>query len=276
MSEQRRNVSGDSKHPSTTVTAPSGEEDTIDLLDLASYCLSKWWAIVVGILIGGLVGGIFTSSFITPMYSSTGKLFLADTSDSIINLSDLQLSNNIIGDYQELISTEDVVEQVFYNLGGKYNLSNIRDGLTISNPSGTHVLNVTVTDSDPEAAAAIANEYMNVICEYAVAIMNVERPSIMARPRVNYVTITASARRNALLGGLLGAVLALGVMVVIYLLDDRLDTPEKVLRATGLQTMGILPVEKDMERKGRYYGHYELNDAGTTKRGKKRQDGERK
>jgi capsular exopolysaccharide synthesis family protein len=53
---------------------------------------------------------------------------------------------------------------------------------------------------------------------------------------------TPDVRKNLLLGALVGAVLALGLVLAIDYLDDRIKTPEDITRKLRLPFLGLIPV----------------------------------
>lgn len=48
--------------------------------------------------------------------------------------------------------------------------------------------------------------------------------------------------KNAMLGGILGIFLALGAIVLIYILDDTIKTPDDVERYLGLTVLTSIPI----------------------------------
>ena len=50
-----------------------------------------------------------------------------------------------------------------------------------------------------------------------------------------------STAKNVMLGGLLGACLACGVLVVRYLMNDTFVTPDDVVKYLGVQPLAVIP-----------------------------------
>ena len=83
---------------------------------------------------------------------------------------------------------------------------------------------MTVTDSDPERAADIANELIKQARIYLPEIMETETPNVVEDAVVPTQKSSPSYAKNTVLGALLGAVLCCGVLLVQYLMKDSFDT----------------------------------------------------
>ena len=76
------------------VGQPRGnEDDEINLVELLYRLIEKWKIVALASLLGALIAAVYTFCFITPMYTATSKLYVVNTKDSAINLSDLQIGN---------------------------------------------------------------------------------------------------------------------------------------------------------------------------------------
>ena len=133
-------------------------EFEIDLMEVLLRLLEKWKLIIAGALVGAVLMAMYSFILATPMYEATSKLYVLNSSDSAINLSDLQIGSYLTSDYMEVFDTWEVNEMVRQNLNLSYTREELADMLTLTNPSNTRILNITVTSSDPQEAADIANE----------------------------------------------------------------------------------------------------------------------
>ena len=134
-----------------------GRNDSIDLVELFYFLLSKLHFIALGTLIRALLLGFYGSSRVVPIYSSTSKLYImGQTGTSII--SDLQIGEKLTMDYQEVFKTWEVHEMVSQELGLDLSYSKMQSMLSVSNQQDSRVLYITVRDTDAHRAAEIENE----------------------------------------------------------------------------------------------------------------------
>ena len=93
------------------------EEIQIDLVELLYFYLSKIVIIIIGFVLGGLVAGAITYYCITPKYTAETTMYTVSAStDSVVNLSDLNIGTSLSQDYVELIKIRPVFEEVIKDL----------------------------------------------------------------------------------------------------------------------------------------------------------------
>lgn len=248
MSEQQTN------QPNTSVgTSVMQESDStsIDLVELLYRMLASWKLIAGLALLLALVAGIYTSFFITPMYKATSTIYVLSRRDSAINMSDLQIGTALTSDYIKVFDMWEVHEEVISNLDLPYSYSQMRGMLSVVNTADTRMIDIAVTNADPEEAAMISNEYARVVSQYIADTMSTDKPNIMSVALVPSNPVSPSKTRNIMLGFIMGGVLGAGIVTVRMLMDDKFKTADEIRRYTGLVTLAVIPVEEGMARENR-------------------------
>jgi len=223
-------------------------EFEIDIIELLLRLAECWKYIVAGALIGVLIMGIYSFILATPMYEATSKLYVISSSDSAINLSDLQIGDKLTADYTEVFNTWEVHEIVRQNLGLTYTREEMQDMVAISNPSDTRVLYITVTHEDPKLAAEMANEYASVAKQYISMTMLTDEPSDFSEALVPDEPISPRKAFNVVIGFVLGTFIACAIIVVQFLMDDKIKTSEDIRKYTGLPTLAVIPDNDEASR----------------------------
>lgn len=218
------------------------ESDTIDLIDLFWFLLYKMKYIVLVALVFALLGGVYGYRIMKPEYSSTAKLYILGQNKTSIEISTLQLGSMLTMDYQEVFKTWEVHEMVRTALNLDYSYSKMQSMLSVSNPNNTRVLYITVRNTDPQLASEMANMYATAARQFILQTMDAEEPSLFSIALVPATAVGRSRSTYVVMGFALGLLLALGVLVVIYLLDDHPKTAEDILKHTGMTTLGTIPV----------------------------------
>lgn len=231
--------------------APAGfsedfQEDSVkvELIKLFHALLRSWKLILISVILGALMAGIYTTQFVTPLYEATSKLYVLTSKDSAINLSDLQFGAYLTSDYQEVFKTWEVHEQVNQNLGLDYSYGKLQSMLNITNPNNTRILLITVRSYSAEEATNLANEYALVAKKYIADIMRADEPSILSVALKPLNPSSPSLRRNIALGVVLGMLVSFSIVFFRFLLDDRLKNSDDILKYTGLSTLAVVPVQK--------------------------------
>lgn len=224
------------------------DEVEIDLLDLVMYYRKKLLYIIGGFLMGSILAFLITRFVITPMYTSTTKLYMvAASSDSVINLTDLNLGTSLSNDYAELITIHPIVDTIIDELGLDYTYAQFLNMVNIQTISNTRIIKITVESPDAQEAKDIANALAAETVEVLPDIMASSTPSIAEEALLPAAPSSPSYSKNIMIGALLGIVLVLGVLTVLYLLDDTLKSAEDVEKALGIMPLTVIP-EGDMEQ----------------------------
>ena len=145
-----------------TTQTNTAETDEIDLLEIGYLLLQHLTGIVSCLIGGALVAVLFTRFMIAPKYTSTARMYVVSSSaNSVVDLTSLQISKNLTGDYTELIKSRNVLEEVIDDLSLEIGYNQLAGEISVTNPTDTRILDITVTDADPQLAADIANTLAN-------------------------------------------------------------------------------------------------------------------
>ena len=229
--------------------AAEQDKDTIDLLELALGLLEHWKLIAVTAVTGAVLMALYTFFLVTPMYKATATIYVVSRNDSVLNFSDLQVGSELTSDYIKVFEMWEVHEKVISNLDLDYTYTNMASMLSVTNTSDTRMLDITVTNPDPEEAAAIANEYADVGAKYISEKMKTDEPTLMSSARVPENPFSPNKAKNILLGFVVGFVLACGVVVVRILLDDTYKTAEDIRKYAGLVVLASVPMAENAQPK---------------------------
>lgn len=236
------------------------QEYEIDLKEIAIAILDRIWIVIsVGIACALLVG-IITKVFITPMYTSTTKLYVINkqNSDNNITYTDLQTGNLLTNDYIIQVKGTKVLSQVISELNLTDTEDELASRITVSNPENSRFIVISVSDKDPVVAQQIASCVAKVSSDVVKEVMDLEKVNVAEEANLPLEESSPNLKKNVLLGGAAGVFVSLLLIVVFYLLNDRIRTPEDVKRYLGLNTLGQIPVLENSgntKRKQRHKKH---------------------
>lgn len=165
--------------PATLVQNDKSEEE-IDLVEVFYLLWGHIVQIIACFLVGAVLAFGFTFFFVTPKYQASSSIYVVSASNnSIVNLTDLQIGSQLTADYQELMLSRPLLQDVIKNLDLDVTYRQLEKQISISNTSSTRILTVTVTDTDPQRAADIANELVKQARIYLPKIMETETPNLV-------------------------------------------------------------------------------------------------
>ena len=226
---------------------PVDDEQEIDLLELARVIWKKIWIVAIGFILGAVLAFCITKFFITPQYKATSSIFVFSKGTSLESLTSIQIQNNLTGDYQYISMQRDTLEDVIDELALDTTYEQLKATVSITNPSNTHVLEISATNPNPVVAANIANSLAEKVRESISDIMNTDKPSVVQRAVVPEKKFSPSTTKNTMIGALAAAVLIIGIITVKFLLDDTIKTDEDVRKYLQLDTLAQIPYIKGME-----------------------------
>ena len=218
------------------------EEREIDLMELLYRLIEKLKYIVLSAVLCALIAGVYSFFVVVPMYQATAKLYVINSKDSALNLSDLQIGSFLTSDYQEIFKTWEVHEMVIQELGLDYTYGKLSGMLSVSNPPSTRILNITATSADPVEATDIANTYAKVAKKFISTTMDTAEPNVLSIALKPTTPVSPNKTMNVLLGFMLGALLAIGIITVQFVLDDKIKTADDIQRYAGLPNLAMVPV----------------------------------
>jgi len=230
-------------NPAQAERIASDESDEIDLVALFYRFLEKAHWILLTALIGAAIAGVLVFKIITPIYETTAKIYIVG-SDTTISLSDLQIGSNLAADYQEVFKNWHVHELVDKRLNLDYTYSQLSGMVNVSNPANTHVIYVTVKSPDPAEAKAIADTYAQVAREFIAAKMDMREPNIFEEAKLPDKPSTPKKTRDIIIGFAVGMLIAMAVVTVKFLGDDRICSSEDIEKVGNLTTLGLIPLQE--------------------------------
>ena len=244
---------------STSIVTHAQTDVYIDLVELGYRLLDKWKLIVACALIGVLIAGVITFAFITPQYSAKATIYVVSRKDSAINISDLQLGTALTQDYIKVFEMWEVHAQVIENLKLDYTYKQMEKMLSVSNTPNTRMLDISIRNPAPDEAAKIANEYAAVVSDYIAQTMSTDKPNIVSAALTPTNPVSPSKKRNLLLGFTIGALLASGFVTACYILDDKVKSSDDIRKATGYETLTVMPINDTKNTRGIQVGAEQLS-----------------
>lgn len=230
------------KERTALAAQPEQDEDTIDLLELFMGLLAHWTLIAATAVVGAVLMALYTFFLVTPMYKATATIYVVSRNDSVLNFSDLQVGSELTSDYIKVFEMWEVHEKVISNLDLDYTYTDMASMLSVTNTSDTRMLDITVTNPDPEEAAAIANKYADVGAKYISEKMKTDEPTLMSSARVPENPFSPNKAKNILLGFVVGFVLACAVVVLRTMLDDTYKSADDIRKYTGMVVLASIPL----------------------------------
>lgn len=232
------------------------DELTIDLTEIFGALLKKAHIILLTGIIVALLAFIGTKLFITPMYTAETKVYVLSKSDGSTGISatDLQVGSYLTKDYTELVKSRTVMEQVIAVLNLDMKPEQLMGMVSVEAATDSRILTIKVASDDPKQAKEIADAVRESVSVQITEIMNADAVNTVEKADLPSAPSSPNTMKNTMMGGILGIILAMGVVVLISIMDDTIKTPDDVERYLGLNTLTSIPIvagaKKNKKAKG--------------------------
>ena len=228
----------------TNIRQDNNEEVEIDIMQIIRMLLSKIWIVIVAGIATAIVAFGITEIAITPQYQSSIKLYIINRQNgTTTTLSDIQSSTQLVKDYKVLVTSLPVVEQVVKQLDLDISPDALVGKISCEIETDSRVLQVTVTD--PQRAKEIVDAIADVSAKQITSVMQIEGVNVIEYGRVANAPSSPNVKKNTMLGAIAGIVIAIAVLVVNFILDDRIKTSDDVEKYLGITNLSLIPLTEE-------------------------------
>lgn len=220
---------------------------TIDLAEVARVIWQNIVLIILAAAAGALALYFISANLIHPKYYSTTKIYVManeEVAKGSIDTSSLQAGMLLTKDYEQIIKSRQVTESVIADLDLDLTSNELRDMMTVEIPDGTRVISISVTAGDPYMAADICDEIRNVSMKRIQQVMDMKAIEVVESANIPRFPSSPNSKRNAVLGGLVCALIAIIAVVVDTISNNTIKTSEDIERYLGLSILGTIPYDE--------------------------------
>lgn len=218
----------------------------INLRDIAQVLWSKilWIALVVAVCVGGTF--VYTKLTEKPQYRSSATLyFVCDNQNPATAIA---VATYQAEDYVQMATTQEVLSKVIDTLNLNMSYKALASRITITYGDESRIVNISVKDRDPYRARDILDEVCRVTKELSVDRSGAADTMTVFGSSNAADRVGSAMTKNVLMAFLVSLAGSVGVIVAIYLLDDKIKTPDTVQRVLGVSTLGMIPYQRAKEQ----------------------------
>ncbi|WP_105106698.1 YveK family protein [Streptococcus suis] len=219
----------------------------IDVLSLLKTLWSKKFLIIITALFGAGIAFVYSSFLVTPQFDSTTRIYVVSQNVEAgagLTNQELQAGTYLVKDYKEIILSQDVLSRVKTELGLTEDISN---KITVSIPVDTRIVSITVRDADPNESARIANSLRIAAAQKIIDVTKVSDVTTLEEAVPAEQPSTPNTKRNIAIGILAGGMLAVSLILIVEVLDDRVKRPQDIEEVMGMTLLGVVPDSKKLK-----------------------------
>lgn len=99
--------------------------------------------------------------------------------------------------------------------------------------------------TDPQLSKKIVDTTVNVFTNEVKETLNINNITTVDDAKLQTSPISPSVPKNIVIGGLVGAILSIGIIFIRFMLDNRLHTKEDVEKYLEIPNLGVIPYFED-------------------------------
>lgn len=227
----------------------------IDLRKLVGAYLRRWWLFAICIFLSVAASFYVTKTMMTPMYRAGVTIYVnnvrAGQQVNYITSANLQTAQRLVSTYIEIIQSDTVLEKVAQEAGGGFTPQGIRSAMSAKQKGETELFDLYITHRDPAQAAMLANAVAKVAPSEIERFVEGSSATIVDYAKVPTAPYSPSVVRNAILGGLMGLLLAAAYVTLRFMMDVRIREENDLAEMFSIPVLGQIPAFAEGSRKKR-------------------------
>ena len=220
----------------------------INIKDLAVFYLNKWPVLLIIISAFIISSLVYSYLIITPLYDSTGKIYIMNKSSDNISTSDLSVSSYLTRDYENLIADRAVLEEVAKRLDYKYSYGELKSAVSLNNPESTRFIEISVRTPSANDSKIIVDTVCEVSQEKIVELLGIDRVTIIRKGSVSRKPSLPNVSGNVFKSIVLALINYIILMLILYIFNDKINSSEDVEKYLGISVLGNIPCNKNKAR----------------------------
>ena len=169
-----------------------------------------------------------------------------DAAAAVISLQDLQIGSALTEDYQNIIKSRAVLNKVIDDLKLDTNYRGLSKLVSVSNPTGTHIIRTSVTTDDLALSRDIANDMLNVSIERIYQIVGTSEPTIIDYSEAEAVEdVTPGILKYMAIGAFIGIFLVAALVIIRIFMDNTMKSDDDVEKYLHLPVLSAVPYYKE-------------------------------
>lgn len=217
--------------------------------------IGRRWIVVVAFTLLGIIGAIIVNAVVLPQYRAEARVYVAVSTTGALSTTDRVAANSAAAQatvtFVALGTSDTVLQGVIDSLGLDETIEDLASRVEVTSELESVVITIAATDPNAEQAAVIANALAAQLD--ASVQQGTETPAVTAQPVPviqlevlsqaipPLVPVTGGPIVLLILGLLAGAVIGVGVAIVLTALDRRIRDGDDVRTALERPLLGVVP-----------------------------------
>lgn len=221
------------------------QEQTISLQELFQVLKKRLFLIVTITLIAVAASAAVSYFVLTPVYEVKTTMIAYDADKKLepgsSSLTEIQTNLKLINTYNDLIKSDIILEQVLKELELDMTPGQLAGKINVANNKESHVIHISVKDTDPYRAAEIANMTARVLEKEVQQEMNASiKQWSPAKVSENQAPVQPKPLLNIAVAAVIGLMLGVGLAFLLEFLDNTIKTEQDIENTLEIPVIGVI------------------------------------
>lgn len=201
------------------------KEKEIDLRKLFNTIKQKLWIILVVTGLATALGYLYNSQSEPDVFASSSRVIITT-------------SNDMMSTVRALVREPIVLNQVIDKLGLQASVGQLRGKIRVDSVDSSLITVITVMDTNPERAAAIANSVVEVFRKVAADTLGVSSIQLLTAATPDPFPINVKSNTLVYAAFMAGLIFSLSLVFLLESLDESVRTEQDIEGRLGLNMLG--------------------------------------
>ena len=203
----------------------SSPDKEINLKEYFAVIKSRFWIVIV-LAILTTAGGYFYSQYTyVPLYETSTRI-IVDTENQDMKTLMVMIKDPII------------MEKVKNELKLQSSSEGVANRITVEQVDESRVVRISVTDTDPEAAVAIANATAKTYKSEIVKLLDFKEVQLLSEAKINPYPTNESQNKVVMAAAVFGLIAGIGLIFLLDSLDGTVKRESDIEAILGVPVIG--------------------------------------
>lgn len=246
QTQDTQNLQGVLNASGSTQNLQEGKKDIteISVVDIINMMLTFWWFIaILAVLVGGGTYAYFRITSV-PMYKSTAQIMIKTESQQTstdVNANALTGAANLLPTYVEVLQSKSFLTTVSDDMDNNFSVADIKGMLTMEEVTDTNIIKIETEHADAHISYLICSSIVNNAPGEIARVFGGGSTKLTEYPEEATAAEPLHTARNAIIGFLAGAVLAMAIIFLVNMFDTRVKSKDELVTKYGLPILGEVP-----------------------------------
>ena len=234
-------------------------QSSLKISEMWEIFISHFWQIILVAFLAFVLLFVYCAVTYVPEYESISTIYILPRSEGKdISTVDLSIAINTVHDCTEILTSNKVFSEVKeeLNLVDRIDYETFKSMISITNKEDSRVLYVSVTAPTPTDAKLIVDALCDIGAEQIVEIMGVDQVNLVDYGTFNEQPSNSRFSKLSILAGIAAAIVTYCIYLALYVVDDKINTPDDVEKYLNVSILGVIPDSNDAASNKRHGGRY--------------------